>query len=373
MKRLLAYILLLLLSLFFMLFCGKKGPILPPLVKVPQKVETLTVLQRGEEFIINWKNPSRYIDGSPLAEIKELEIWKLQEPKEKDQALAPVSTANFTENSSLMLVIPGEKISDYMIGEDPTSPNFEHVFSFKPEDIATQRFTIGLKVVDNRGKNSEFSQLISVEPKMVPKPPLELAAVVHKDKIAVTWKAAEQVDDQAAQADVKGYNIYRYTEANRPQKLNTLLLTVTSFEDKLFSFGIRYRYFVRTSASETPPFLESVNSAEFEVLAADTFPPAAPTGLSAIAGEGEISLSWNPNQEPDLTGYKVWRKKRAETDYQLLTAEIQEGNSYTDSVVEKNVLYDYTVTAYDGSDNQSAEAEKVSVILPGRMHENIPL
>src|SRR5205085_10046680 len=39
----------------------------------------------------------------------------------------------------------------------------------------------------------------------------------------------------------------------------------------------------------------------------DTFPPAAPTGLAAIAGEGVINLIWEPNTEKDLDGYIVLR------------------------------------------------------------------
>lgn len=371
MKRPLAYILLFLFS--FMWFCGKKGPILPPIVKAPQKIETLAVVQRGNEFIISWKNPSRYIDGSPLTEIKEVEIWRLEETKEKDQPLTPVTASRFASDSSILLVIPGDKLSEYLSGEDPAAAGFEYIFAFKPEDVATKRFTIGLKVKDNRDKNSEFSPFISLEPKPFPAPPLELSVEVNKDKILVTWKAAEKSEEQTAQADAKGYNVFRSSGEERPQKLNALPLTGTSYEDKGFSFGARYRYFIRATASESPPFLESADSADFEILAADTFPPAPPQGLSAIAGENRVSLSWDPNQEPDLAGYKVWRKKRSETEYQLLTPELLEENSYADSSLEKNVLYDYTVTAFDISENQSKEAQKVSVILSEGIHENLPI
>ena len=36
-------------------------------------------------------------------------------------------------------------------------------------------------------------------------------------------------------------------------------------------------------------------------------PPVAPTGLAAIAGDGTVSLAWDPNGEPDIAGYRVYR------------------------------------------------------------------
>ncbi len=44
-----------------------------------------------------------------------------------------------------------------------------------------------------------------------------------------------------------------------------------------------------------------------EPPAPDTTPPAAPTGLLATAGTGQVSLSWAANAEPDLAGYFLYR------------------------------------------------------------------
>ena len=64
-----------LLLLFTFVFCGKKGPILPPIKKIPQNVEVFEIAQRGEKLILEWENPSAYADGSHLSEIAEIEIW----------------------------------------------------------------------------------------------------------------------------------------------------------------------------------------------------------------------------------------------------------------------------------------------------------
>ena len=40
-------------------------------------------------------------------------------------------------------------------------------------------------------------------------------------------------------------------------------------------------------------------------------PPAAPTGLRAVAGDARVRLDWNASPEPDVTGYRVYRSTTA--------------------------------------------------------------
>jgi hypothetical protein len=67
-------------------FCGKKGPIQPPVIKVPQKIENPEAKQRGDNILLRWANPTAYSDGSPLSEIKEIEIWLLEETEESEES-----------------------------------------------------------------------------------------------------------------------------------------------------------------------------------------------------------------------------------------------------------------------------------------------
>jgi hypothetical protein len=62
--------------------CGKKGPILPPLVKIPKTVEGAALSQIGEEFHLRWRLPTSYTDGSPIEKLAALEIWIFELDKE---------------------------------------------------------------------------------------------------------------------------------------------------------------------------------------------------------------------------------------------------------------------------------------------------
>ncbi len=116
---------------------------------------------------------------------------------------------------------------------------------------------------------------------------------------------------------IAGYNIYRSEGEGPPARLNKGPLTALEFRDGDFSFGRAYLYFVRSAAAEAPVAVESVDSEPVKVEPVDAFPPAAPRGLTSISGAGFIALSWEPAGEPDLAGYRVWRRAAGETAFVL--------------------------------------------------------
>jgi hypothetical protein len=83
------------------------------------------------------------------------------------------------------------------------------------------------------------------------------------------------------------------------------------------------------------------------VKPADTFAPAAPTGLAAVSGEGAISLIWEANAEPDLAGYLILRGESPGETLQPLTPEPVRDTTYRDTSVRPGVRYVYAVVAVD--------------------------
>jgi regulation of enolase protein 1 (concanavalin A-like superfamily) len=95
----------------------------------------------------------------------------------------------------------------------------------------------------------------------------------------------------------------------------------------------------------------------------DTTPPAAPTGLSATAGDGQVSLDWNNNSEGDLAGYRVYRSTTSGSGYGQIASP--SSSAYTDSGVSNGTTYYYVVTAYDTSDNESGYSNEASATPQG--------
>lgn len=83
----------------------------------------------------------------------------------------------------------------------------------------------------------------------------------------------------------------------------------------------------------------------------DIRPPAVPRGLRTVTGNGWIYLTWEPNTEPDLAGYRVYRSRQPYGAYTEIgkTADTE----FWDEDVENGVTYYYALTAYDFAGNES--------------------
>ncbi len=83
----------------------------------------------------------------------------------------------------------------------------------------------------------------------------------------------------------------------------------------------------------------------------DTIPPATPQNVKAIGYERHIDLVWWDNEEPDLAGYKVYRKLNSQFYY---WTTIPKEKSY---LMLSNLGMNYTLTmkvsAVDLSGNES--------------------
>jgi endonuclease I len=92
----------------------------------------------------------------------------------------------------------------------------------------------------------------------------------------------------------------------------------------------------------------------------DIIPPAAPTGLAAVAGNGRVDLDWNDNAEADLAGYDVFRATASGGPFTKLNAVLVGASLYADTTVVNGTTYYYRVTAVDMSSNASAPSATVS-------------
>jgi arylsulfatase A-like enzyme len=79
--------------------------------------------------------------------------------------------------------------------------------------------------------------------------------------------------------------------------------------------------------------------------------PAAPTGLSAIAGDGSVSLNWDDNTEFCLSNYCVYRAHTSGGPYNLIAESA--ASDYVDPNVTNGLTYFYVVTAEDAAMQES--------------------
>jgi hypothetical protein len=127
--------------------------------------------------------------------------------------------------------------------------------------------------------------------------------------------------------------------------------------------------------------VRSVASAEIPVEMKDVFPPEAPLGLVAVPGfagaaevqvgeqaqRAAIDLSWEPNLEPRVAGYRVYRRDldgEATAIWRRLNSEPVTMAAYRDLSVVAGRRYAYRVTAVDATGNESARSDEVVETAP---------
>ncbi|MCK4337213.1 MAG: fibronectin type III domain-containing protein [Candidatus Aminicenantes bacterium] len=355
---LLSFVLLTLFS------CGRKGPILPPLIRIPQPIVDLEARQIGEKIFLQWKNSMSYTDDSPLTENREVEIWLFSADKYSDDAKRPPGKDDFDSRAELLktlgMVHESSDDKEEKDEEESLSLPVEFKYKLKEKESFTKVYIFSLRIKDGR-KISVFSDVLTFMPEVVSQPPINLRAEVFEDRIELSWDAPKTDINQSSRPVFEGYNLYRRSEEDKARKRNSTPLKKNFFEEKSFEFGTGYSFFVRTSYLAGASPFESADSNIVEVKPVDIFPPKAPSALISIAGSKLISLSWESNKENDLAGYRIWRRLEGESDFSLLTSELFLESNFNDTKLEKGRKYEYTLTAVDKNGNESERSSTISI------------
>jgi Fibronectin type 3 domain-containing protein len=353
-----APIALLALVLLFSLSCGKRRPPLPPVERIPQRVD-LSGFQRGSNVILSWKMPARNAGKGSLLNISRADIYRLAEPASSPLTL---SEEEFASRSVLIATVP---ITDADFGLKILS--FQDRLEFAGQAV---RLRYSVRLANASGQKAAFSNFAIIEPvARVAEAPASLSAEVSQDAITLKWDPATENVDKTTPPNLLGYFVYRSTSEKEPARLLTKSpVTGTEYRDEFFDFGKQYFYFVRAvSASTEAVPIESDESNIVKVKPLDTFPPSPPAAITLAAGQNIISIFFAVNPEKDIAGYKIYRStdpSLEKSKWTLLTPQLLTLNTYQDKSVESGKTYYYYLTATDSSGNVSQPSEVVSEQAP---------
>jgi hypothetical protein len=94
------------------------------------------------------------------------------------------------------------------------------------------------------------------------------------------------------------------------------------------------------------------------VTLVDTFPPAPPKGLQAVATEGVVNLIWDANTEADLDGYILLRGVSPGDELAPITLSPIRETAFRDPV-PSGIRYVYAVKAVDKAGNSSQPSARI--------------
>jgi hypothetical protein len=144
-----------------------------------------------------------------------------------------------------------------------------------------------------------------------------------------------------------------------PKPLNPGPVGELQITEPITALGVERCFFVRSVDIVGGYHVRGPASATTCIELKDTFAPAAPASLRAVASGGAINLIWDPSSASDLAGYLVLRAEAPGATLTPLTKEPLDKTVYVDSDVRAGVTYTYAVVAVDKAGNRSAESNRV--------------
>lgn len=321
--------------------CGKKGPPVPWDSVVPKRILNLVATPRDGRILLEWTSPKENTDKSPLTDLVGFRILR------SEGILIDGECRGCSEKATIV------KEVEIKIKEDPKGKRFSvFINNHDPKKV----YIYQVVSVNKRGYLSSPSNPVTVYWDRPPESPKLIKIEAGDRRVDLYW---ERVNG------VTGYNIYRRAEGeefpNWPindNPINDLKYTDSNVENEK-----KYFYIIRAVKRVVRTDVEGRGSQEISAVPRDFEPPSSPKGLVAIPLKDGIELSWRRNEDPDLLGYYIYRRKAGEREFRRLNTIPIKREVYLDTEVEIEQDYEYAVTAVDNSvrKNESQRSEVIMV------------
>ena len=341
--------------------CGTPAAPAPPSLNLPAPVLNLSAVRIGDSVHLAWTMPTRTTDRVALRHPVTVQICRAIESGPcaniTSLTLAPGVAGTYTDALPSDLVHSPDRLLRYEVAvrnhagksAGPSNPAYSAAGAIPAAltDLAGQTERDGVvlswKPVPDPGRTVAFRierlQLTAPAPEEARRSPLTPSASPAAQTLAVHPRDDED-PGHAVDTSVLFNQRYRYTM----ERVETLELSGKSVE-------------VKGAPSEA-----------IEVSTKDTFAPAVPQGLVAVAdtAAGAIDLSWSPDTDADLAAYHIYRRDLQGGSPAQRIASVNVETSFRDAEAKPEHTYAYSVSAIDQSGNESKTSPEVEETLPRR-------
>lgn len=311
--------------------CGYIADPLPPAARLPAPVLDLAAVQKGGEIEVSFTLPEQTTEGLPITK-----------PSLIDLRAGPAVESPFSQDRWLA----GTRTIDAVWPEKAANQTTPSRVTAKLSAIPWQGrdIVIGVRLANPKGRFSGFSKLATIAV-VAPLAPPAATARATAEGVQLSWPADPRPGVR--------YTVRRFDEGVAEPVLlgetgDSQLLDAAALFDK------PYRYVVEASLKQNEVNAVSLPGPEVLITRVDVFPPAVPTGLTALLGVTSIEIAWDRNTEPDLAGYRVYRAPAGGEFTKI--ADLGPAPAYSDRQFSKGQTYRYAVTAIDRRGNESARS-----------------
>jgi hypothetical protein len=406
------------LALALLSGCASPGPPQPPSLKLPEIVAGLTASRVGDEVRLRWTTPSRTTDKLLIAGPVVAEICR--------ETPAAVTTASARVGRNAAKGAATAPCSPVLLRVQVTPGDSEAVDALPASLTSVPARLLAYRVqLRNAARHTAGpSPAVFAASGPAPQAIQELRGRATKAGAVLEWRVEAQGTGNREQGTEGADTVELDRTLLQPATANTTATTTgssaeyksmlpgatkepleTRFRaggavdvggtvDRTVQIGHTYRYTAQRVCSVELGGqrleVRSSPSAAVTVEIKDVFPPEAPVGLVAVpgfAGEpsagqsagqaGElaappiqklaIDLSWEPDMEPRVAGYRVYRREldgEAASAWRQLGSGLVPVAAYRDLSVVAGHRYAYRVTAVSEAGNESAPSSEVTDVAP---------
>jgi hypothetical protein len=310
--------------------CGYVGEPLPPLMNVPGRAENLAAVQRGPNIIAHFTLPTLTTEGRVLKQSLRLDVRIGVKPEGQFNAVKWAASAKAISGG--------------------TTVNGVATYTIPAAEWTGKQVVVAVRIVGANGRDAGWPDPATLTVVAPPEQPRDLTAIAVPQGVQLTWHGAGNVFAVLR----RGRDEKDYQPLGRSDK--------PEWTDATAEFGKPYSYVVQSLVKAGDGEAQSELSREAAITPVDTFPPATPTGLTAVPSTTSIELVWERGTEPNLAGYRVYRAVGNGAFERV--SDTQELPAYSDHKIEAGKTYRYAVTAVKANGMESKQSEPVEVTAP---------
>ncbi|HHQ49167.1 MAG TPA: hypothetical protein ENK19_09845 [Acidobacteria bacterium] len=334
--------------------CGRKGPPLPPVVRVAERTRDLKVIQDGTEAVLRWSYPSMTRDGGPLPDLEAVEVLRAsipaaQEPKGIGTRFRKLQIQLMNGRAKRIALLEESGLAAATRGPDLVYSDDLLAWHEATKDQGPQVIWYAVRSICCGGRVSEYSNIVRLEPQLPPPPPTGLEAEAGPDGIVLTWKPADGLP----------VLIDRRTKGRAPVRL-TPEPVKPPWKDHSARQGATWVYELRSVMTSAGTPVIGSEAATVTIKYPDIYPPATPENFICLPEEGVIRLRWSAT--PGAAAYRIFRQRRGAKHWDHLARSFK-GTEYRDESPPLGSLT-YAVKAVDAAGNESEAATCQAVAVP---------
>lgn len=316
-------------------------------------------------------------DAKGNESVKSPVAWVI--PKDETPPAPPTNlTAAVTATSVILKwdAVPADDVHGYMVFRGDAPDNLVKVNNSAIKNSADgytdtrvmhgRAYYYAVAAVDLMYNKSEYSNIVTVNGPdyHVPSYPASVFASGGDGMITVNWPASHE-------SDLAGYRLYRSSDENGSftQVGGDISADATQYVDKsspsnVIANGEKYWYYLTAFDAAGS---ESVPSHKTFAIPEDESAPASPTGVTVSSDKSGVTISWTPNSEKDIKGYRVLRALAKVAIYKPIDGADTPiaASSVKDSAAQAGQEYWYKVVAVDTSGNESERSDAAGPIGTG--------